>query len=449
MEDYSESPLATREKRDRLARRPLIVLAADTPKPSKPYKNSKDQDEVDEGPRRRSARKSPRAFTSPPSNDYCTSSPITGQSLSMPTPPQVSMIDTKSPLTSSGPKKLSNSMKNSSKSYRANQENSEESDSSSEDDDDDITPVSTKTRSIRGGLTDRSGNTIVQKISFEAAKKRFDESSNKSRSYQYDSDKSSWNCLSFIYGILFVIMIVLAIVAIKINNIEEGNTVQVTGKGESFKRFSRDLQKIKQDFPSQKPKLWSALSGTLRRNFHGKSVQPLCFLFTYNETAQRTSDCLIEAIGSTLFYALNEGGQLEASVPKIASGNFASKTEDEAKGLLFETLDKTLSQEKVVVLENIDQLQAQAAMALHGICDEGFLPNEAVKPVLVMTLTDRKLSSDITGSLESDFERSANLIRNLWEENLGTDKVHPLISRIASVAIKILPENDPICPYTN
>ena len=77
-------------------------------------------------------------------------------------------------------------------------------------------------------------------------------------------------------------------------------------------------------------------------------------------------------------------------------------------------------------------------MALHGICDEGYMPEETPKPVVIMTMKTLTQSA-------KDFETAADTIRGLWEKDLGTDKVHPLISRIASVLIKVLPEPSPKC----
>ena len=76
---------------------------------------------------------------------------------------------------------------------------------------------------------------------------------------------------------------------------------------------------------------------------------------------------------------------------------------------------------------------------------KGYLPDQAVKPVVLMTIADKGLGEGLT--TVNEFEYGANLIRSLWEKDLGTDKVHPLISRIASVVIKVLPETFKGCPH--
>ena len=62
---------------------------------------------------------------------------------------------------------------------------------------------------------------------------------------------------------------------------------------------------------------------------YGKSDQPLCFLFVYNDTAETTSDCLVNAIGTALFFATNGG--VDGGVDYIKSAEL-TKDVDEAKG---------------------------------------------------------------------------------------------------------------------
>ena len=196
-------------------------------------------------------------------------------------------------------------------------------------------------------------------------------------------------------------------------------------------------------YPRQNPKSWSKLSGSIRRNMNGKAREPLCFLFVYNNTAETTSNCLVKAVGTSIFFAINGG--VDGGVFNIKSADL-TKDPSEAKGELFSGIDSSLKQDSVVILEDISQLGASPVMALHGICDEGYLPDQAVKPVVLMTIADTELVDGLTTT--NEFEHGANLIRSLWEKDLGSDKVHPLISRITSVVIQILPEDQMKgCPH--
>ena len=190
------------------------------------------------------------------------------------------------------------------------------------------------------------------------------------------------------------------------------------------------LERIQEDFPKQPKRTWASISSQVRRILYGKSSQPSCLLVMYNETAAKTSTCLVKAFGTSLNYALNIGDTQQLS--------YIESDAQVDRGELYENIDGALSKTKTLVLKDIDQLQSSAAMALHGICDEGYMPEENPKPVMIMTMKTLTKAG-------SDFETASNTIRGLWEKDLGSDKVHPLISRIASVLIKVLPESTPKC----
>ena len=438
MEDYEDSPLATRQRRDSLARKPLSRLAK-TPKPVKYYaEEEEDEDEEDFTPittrheTRRSLgsgsrtdgtlrMKSPpnydfktSSFISPASAEFSkmkTSSPSSADFSKMVSPPQVSMIQPQAQKTT--PQTTSAKKKKSPRQVLVQNESSPEDDNDKEDEDNDTdTPVSTRTRSR---FKDGSKTTIIQRSqrSFNQSKKIED---------------SNFGCSACTY-LLFVIS-ALAVGYLATQMYQDQELVETNG-GHPFKRFSRDLESIQADFPKQPKRTWASISSQVRRILYGKSTQPSCILVMYNETAAKTSTCLVKAFGNSLYYALNIGIEAQ-QLSHIKSDKILDR------GELYENIDRELSKAKTVVLQDIDQLQSLTAMALHGICDEGYMPEETPKPVVIMTMKTLTKSA-------KDFETAADTIRGLWEKDLGTDKVHPLISRIASVLIKVLPEPSPKC----
>lgn len=402
----TDSPLVTRQSRDKLARKPLSQLAAETPKVTRTklavsHSQETPNDSENGSSKRRSSRKN---LQSPPTSDFCTSSPMFGsqenQHLS---PPQESMIETRK-----SPRKKNNSKSSDDSKNKSKDETTEILDEST-------TPL-LKTKVSRSRLTinksqnSRTSSSIRHSITAEI------------------EDKSSFLSLFYI-GILAIVIGIS--VATYINTQNNESQAPVNAKSESFKRFARDLDRIRQDFPKQNVKTWASISGQFRRNMYGQATQPLCFLFVYNATVQETSTCLLKSIGSSIFYALN-GGIVEGQLRRIQAQNSMTK------GDLFDAVDGTLRNDKVVVIDDISQMNAEAVMALHGICDEGYMPSHDLKPVVLMTISGQQ--NDVKEA-KSDFEMGAKLITNLWEQQLGTDKVHPLISRIASVVIKVLPDN--------
>ena len=443
----TDSPLSTKAKRDKFVRQPLSVLGAETPKPRTRKKDVHNDPEETITPtsvpsssnilkdvtdNRRPTRRSPRsiinATTSPPSSDFFTSSPITGNSDSF-TSPQVSMINRKTPESQSSRKNVSRGSVTVKKTLDCEEEGSSESDESK-------TP-SNKSKSLLSKSKSRRENQDVP---------RQDSTTNKSkRNLDEEQIKDSPFCAatSIVLATIVILMLSMFITMnLKPELFEENPETQISGKGQAFDRFKRDMEKVKANYPQQNPKSWSKLSGSIRRNMQGKAQQPLCFLFVFNSTAEATSNCLVNAVGTSIYFAINGG--VDGGVFNIKSADL-TKDPSEAKGELFLDIDSNLKQNSVVILEDISQLGASPVMALHGICDEGYLPDQAVKPVVLMTIADKGLGESLTAV--NEFEYGANLIRSLWEKDLGTDKVHPLISRIASVVIKVLPETFKGCPH--
>merc|ERR1711963_847315 len=96
--------------------------------------------------------------------------------------------------------------------------------------------------------------TIVPKISFESTA-NISELSNKTGNAPFCTP---WK---MVYGTLFIIMISLAICVLKIKTEEDFQIEKITGGKEAYKRFARDLLRIKDEFPAQHSKVWSSLSG--------------------------------------------------------------------------------------------------------------------------------------------------------------------------------------------
>ena len=73
----------------------------------------------------------------------------------------------------------------------------------------------------------------------------------------------------------------------------------------------------------------------------------------YNNTAEATSNCLVKAVGTSIYFGLNGG--VDGAVFNIKSADL-TKDHSEAKGKLFSDIDLSLKQDSVVILEDISQL---------------------------------------------------------------------------------------------
>ena len=156
MEDNTDSPLATRPRRNAFARKPLHELAK-TPKPKKPVENEDENDKdftpiLPNSSEKRPSRRAGKPVNSP---DFCTSSPTADEFSKLVSPPQVSMINKVTPKTNSAKKKTSRVASKLENTTTDESENEKEKTVGESD-----TPISTRTRSR---IKDVSTNTIVQR----------------------------------------------------------------------------------------------------------------------------------------------------------------------------------------------------------------------------------------------------------------------------------------------
>ena len=213
---------------------------------------------------------------------------------------------------------------------------------------------------------------------------------------------------------------------------------------DSFNRFNDDFNIIKYNFPKQDPRLWITLSSQVRSIIYEIANQPSCILMINNHTSKDTSQCLIKAISNSFFSAINHNN-INKNVSHFKANDLPNDP-IEARGKLFELIKETLKEDKVVVLEDIQDLNATTVMALHGICDEGFMSDQELKPLVLMTITDFRSEKELE-KFPKEQVKISTLIKSLWEPELGVDRVYALISRISAAVTKIFTENVKFSQY--
>ena len=464
MEKAADSPLRTQQSRDRLVRRPLSELAK-TPAAFNSKKSNvvEEEDDVDNFTpplnittrksklSRRSGKISPNSHLSPPDSTVYASSPNFDLSKAPRESPQMSMIspkeNKKSPSekndSSCSRRRSSSRSRNKSASKSQTKQNISFDSSSQTEDETDETP----TRVLRSR---NSKNISAPRKNLSKMSNTANESmASRNRSKLNKSDEKS--SVSWCSILVWLIIIVGSGVVYKfhssgelqeffddLNKVEDVTEIIASGRGDSFQRFKRDLEKIRADFPNQNPTYWGKINSQVRKIMYGRAKEPSCILLMQNETARSTNQCLIKNLGKAVYSAMNKG-DMDGQVTTIIAKDLPQDP-IEAKAELFENMSKNLRNHYVVILEDINDLSADAAMALHGICDEGFMYDENLKPVVFMTITDNRSEAELKKGM-SEFEHVSDRINNLWQKDLGEDKVAPLISRISATPLKIIAED--------
>ena len=453
MEEHSDSPLSTKQKRDRLVRRPLHELAqgVKTPGPTTRRQEISASNilggldsitPTNYGIQTRKSSRQSGLLPSPANEDFKESSPALNKSKDAKiSTPEMSIIP---PKRSPGQDDKQNKSKQSSKgnnSKSRSQINENLSFESSSQSDEETPTVSRRTNVSKSKTSDARRN--LSKMS-DNAKNTTVHSIVETK----EEDSSS----SWCYNIFMIITILLTSgvmlqlytneefvqgIREKLDLVEDVTPI-IAERGESFQRFKRDLEKIKNDFPNQNTKTWSVVSSQVRSIMYGSATQPSCILMVNNHTAKETSQCLIKSVGTSIFYALNHG--VEENLIHIKAADLPSDP-TEAKGKLFENIKQVLKDYNVVILQDVQDLHATTAMALHGICDEGFMLDQKMKPIVLMTMSDFRSETELSKEFPSEQKEISSLIRSLWEPALGVDKVYPLISRISAASVKIITDD--------
>ncbi len=199
--------------------------------------------------------------------------------------------------------------------------------------------------------------------------------------------------------------------------------------------FEESMASLREAFPNQDRSTWTSLKSQGKRLYEQTASQPSCVLFLYTEETRPVMDCLVSAYANALGQLIgqnNDQGNLKVKTSDL------NRNPEEARSVLFNRLRIKLNRDAVVVLNDVGDLDAEAAMALHGVCDESFrLPSTAKSyPALLMTL---KMPSNIDG--KGAYQMAAEHLKKTWQRDLGIDVVQPLISRMARVPINVLEDD--------
>ncbi|BFZ20165.1 hypothetical protein BsWGS_23204 [Bradybaena similaris] len=189
-------------------------------------------------------------------------------------------------------------------------------------------------------------------------------------------------------------------------------------------RFSTHVHEIKQNFPSQNHKFWKTLEASTHRILKGDvSRYPAVILMASSLKNASVALCLARNISS----AFDSSVGLSANSALINFKDFKHLTAAEQKVQLDSDLNSALGTDKrrSLVLENLQLLDPLAAVLFYSYCDNDYAPFKDVLILLTLYFDDEKEKIGDTEAVE-------NYLEMIWSKGLITDKVKPLLSRVAN-----------------
>lgn len=197
------------------------------------------------------------------------------------------------------------------------------------------------------------------------------------------------------------------------------------------------LDNMQDSFPQQKKETWLSFLSALSSVTEEKPSQPAVLLFVGGNTvaARHTMQCVAITLATntnklllTMNSANADSRRVTVEVEEIAN---LRQHEEAIKNELDAQIHSILNQSFSVVLGPLERIPPQAALLLHGYCDNFMAPFK--KRVIILTVT-----------FESDSPLSSTQLdqklHDLWDSTLGIDKSASIVSRVANNVVFIEPE---------
>lgn len=177
---------------------------------------------------------------------------------------------------------------------------------------------------------------------------------------------------------------------------------------------------LKEKYPDQNSTLWKCmefgLDGILNERFNKPSVT----LFVHK--GSKGANELIRDIATTASNCMDSS--LEPV--EFRSSDFTSDEAAVDYGVVIDKYKKTAKEGNVVMITNLNEIPADAARALHAICDRE-------SPIFRKVVILLSLTSDHNGGRPIDIAEDA--LYNLWEGKILENELGPLIARVTDEVI--------------
>merc|ERR1719309_355195 len=183
------------------------------------------------------------------------------------------------------------------------------------------------------------------------------------------------------------------------------------------------LRGLKSSLPNQSTRLWSVVSAAVKQTLRHQPEYPAVVLLVAPRSAEPAASCLAARIAGVAEEVLGgAGGGKVVKMVDIAEAGEGGRRED-----LANHLHSALSGSKAVALLGLENLDPTAAMTLHAFADNVNAPYK--QAVMVLTLLE---DGDMGKKKFRNGEEAAErLLAGAWGDQLGDDKLYPIISRVA------------------
>lgn len=197
-----------------------------------------------------------------------------------------------------------------------------------------------------------------------------------------------------------------------------------------FKEFAEEINTIKQKFPNQTKRSWTVIKAAVNSSLgNPRPQEPAVLLFVSTSGAKNTAQCLTKKISLLIGKMTRQTDYKQIDSEDYGQG--FGKTKIDLDNTLQHAFEKG---QRVILIENLEKMPAQASLLLYGYCDNINAPKKDVVFLMTVNLPSHVLvQTDHQNCVETFLEKQ-------WSE-LGKDKLGALMSRIANSVVVINPDN--------
>ncbi|CAL1548093.1 unnamed protein product [Lymnaea stagnalis] len=236
-------------------------------------------------------------------------------------------------------------------------------------------------------------------------------------------------------SIIIIIISIFFVVILLYFGSSNTSTTEPPTNVSPYESFITNIDSLEKMFPNQSKRFWNTFKASSRHILDDpNSDYPSVILMASQTYNGHIASCIAKLI-TQKFESVKPSKLAEFTVADIDLFKMLSSGEQKKK--LDEKLTETFRQHKSVILDNLQSLSPEAALLLHGYCDNDNAPYKDVMMVLILHVDPNalKLDPDGTNSVEK-------YLQALWTQGLHEDKVAALLSRVANNVVVINAEDD-------
>lgn len=180
-----------------------------------------------------------------------------------------------------------------------------------------------------------------------------------------------------------------------------------------------ELNDLKQEFPLENKNIWYAIESGINEIVNLE--KPSVFIFLYQENDRNKLNSFLKYLSEYSNCRLNTNGAIN-----LEGKDLNTKENLKSYGKLINTYQEELNEKGVMIIKNVDMIEAYVAQALHSFCDE-YTPL-VKKSIILFTIK-------VDDSKENDVKIAENILRKKWNTLKG-DTLEPLLTRVTGMVLK-------------